>query len=467
MWDAIKDDMMGFVDDFHRNGKLVRGVNSSLIVLVPKVTNPQKIEELKPIFLIGVMYKVVAKLLANRISSVLGSIIGESQMAFIRGRQMVDSIVIANETIDAANRNKKASFMFKMDFEKAYDKVCWEFLDYMMLRMDFDPKWRRWIKECLKTTEVSVLLNGNTTRQVNINKGLRQGDPLSPYLFLLVAEGFNGIISSAISHGLFEEIDIGSRGMKVSHLQFTNDSILFGKAVESNIWATKSVMRIFELVSGLKTNFGKSQLFGINVSDEWMSKMGHILCCKQGAFLCRYLGVPIGGSIKSIALWKPLIDTFEKKLSQWKGRFLSFGGRITLLNAVLPVFQCSPCLCTCSQKDKIPMKLNLYKRGIILDPNQVMCSLCGTNIEDANYLFIHCRVAYLVRGKCAQWWRFLSVHPMTYHDDFEQHRPPVKDPLVKAEWDVVWFSTMWTTGYSFNLYEWMLEPALSLKAKRG
>ncbi|GKV31769.1 hypothetical protein SLEP1_g40435 [Rubroshorea leprosula] len=366
MWDLIRGDVMGFVNDFYQNGRLVKGANSSFIVLIPKVNNPQKIEEFRPISLIGVMYKVIAKLLANRISSVLDSIIGESQMAFLRGRQMVDSIVIANETIDAAKRNKKASFVFKLDFEKAYDKVCWEFLDYMMLRMGFDPKWRRWINECLKSVEVSVLLNGSTTRQVKMNRGLRQGDPLSPYLFLLVAEGFNGIISSAINQGLFEGVNIGNRGMRVSHLQFADDSILFGKVVEGNIWAAKSIMRIFELVSGLKINFGKSQLMGINVSDAWMSKMAHILNCKQGVFPCKYLGVPIGGSGKNIAMWKPLIETFEKKLSSWKGWFLSFGGRITLLNVVLsnlPVFTMSTHL--------------LPKGGLIGCKNRVIRDLYG------------------------------------------------------------------------------------------
>ncbi|GKV04880.1 hypothetical protein SLEP1_g16977 [Rubroshorea leprosula] len=764
MWDTIKDDMMGYVEDFHNNGKLVRGANSSFIVLIPKVMNPQKIEEFRPISLIGVMYKVIAKLLANRIGSVLDGIIGENQMAFIKGRQMVDSIVIANETIDEAKRKKKASFLFKIDFEKAYDKVCWEFLDYMMARMGFESKWRRWISECLKTAEASILLNGSTTRQVKINKGLRQGDPLSPYLFLLVAEGLNGIISSAINHGLFDGIDIGSRGLKMSHLQFADDSILFGKAVEDNIWAAKSIMRIFELVSGLKINFRKSQLIGINVSEGWMSKMTHILNCKQGELPCRYLGVPIGGSGKKISMWKPLIESFEKKLSNWKSRLLSLGGRITLLNAVLsslPVYTMSVHLLpkglilsldkirrsflwggggskrkinwvswdkVCSSKmkgglgvkdlrkfnlallgkwwgrlasgeeslfyktiqhkygclegrwrewvqaddqrgslwwrnlcridvmdpnsrgwltggfklklgdgqsvnfwkdvwtgdqslanrfprlylastdkdmrisqmgcwredswqwtlnwrrslhewekenltemlglinkyhpfkdqkdswewnhnkegeysvktaydllsnindtssiqmhkrtwskliptkisafgwqalqNRIPTKLNLYQRGIVHD-NSLKCGLCGDDIEDTNHLFIHCRVAHSVRSKCTKWWRFLTAHPRTCQEDFEQHRPPIKDSSVQAGWDVVWFSTLWSLwlarnrkifknqayeedrifelvqlrafswiksrsiGYSFNFYEWLVEPVLCLKAKRS
>ncbi|GKV41635.1 hypothetical protein SLEP1_g49141 [Rubroshorea leprosula] len=146
---------------------------------------------------------------------------------------------------------------------------------------------------------------------------------------------------ATISHGLFEGIEIGYCGMKVSHLQFVDDTILFGKASEKNIWAAKCIIRVFEIVSRLKINFEKSSLMGINVSDEWRTKMATILHCKQGVLPCRYLGVPIRGKCRSIAVWRPIIESFRKKLASWKNKFISLGGRITLLNSVLsslPVF---------------------------------------------------------------------------------------------------------------------------------
>ncbi|GKU97025.1 hypothetical protein SLEP1_g10208 [Rubroshorea leprosula] len=127
--------------------------------------NPQRIEEYRPISLIGVMYKIIVKLLANRLRKVLDKVIGEQQMAFIEGRQLVDGVVIANEVIDEAKRKKKRSFLFKVDFEKAYDKVCWDFLDYMLMRMGFCNTWRKWIHECLQSSMVSVLVNGSPSRQ--------------------------------------------------------------------------------------------------------------------------------------------------------------------------------------------------------------------------------------------------------------------------------------------------------------
>ncbi|GKV23017.1 hypothetical protein SLEP1_g32806 [Rubroshorea leprosula] len=312
MWEDIKSDVVGFIQEFH-----------------------------EPISLIGVMYKIVAKLLANRLRKVLDRVIGEQQMAFIEGRQLMDGVVIANEIIDEAKRKKKESFLFKVDFEKAFDKVCWEFIDYMLFRMGFHVIWRGWIQECLRSSMISVLINGSPTRQFLAGKGIRQGDPLSPFLFLIVAESLNGLMFTAVEKELFKGVTIGNGATMVSHLQFADDTIFFGEASEDNIRVVKSIMRVFEMASGLKINFGKSQLLGVEVDDDWKTRMACILCCKEGKFPFKYLGVPVGGNHRRIAMWQPLLRSFRKKLSSWKGKHLSIGGRIMLINSVLsslPVF---------------------------------------------------------------------------------------------------------------------------------
>ncbi|GKV10568.1 hypothetical protein SLEP1_g21912 [Rubroshorea leprosula] len=216
MWEVLKEDIMGFIQEFHENGKLVRGLNESFIVLIPKKENPLELEDFRPISLIGAMYKILTKILTNRLSRVMQEIIGEQQTAFVKGRQLMDGVVVANEVIHEVRRKRKSSFVFKIDFEKAFDKVSWKFLDYMLERMGFDSKWRGWIQECLSTSRVSILVNGSTTNQFSVSQGLRQGDPLSLFLFLIIAEGLNGIIASTISKKLFAGVSVaGSYAFQV------------------------------------------------------------------------------------------------------------------------------------------------------------------------------------------------------------------------------------------------------------
>ncbi|GKV03088.1 hypothetical protein SLEP1_g15456 [Rubroshorea leprosula] len=250
-WEVIKANIMEFLKDFHSNKKLVKGSNASFLVLIPKTENPQGVEEYRPISLIGCTYKILAKLLANRLNKALNSIIGENQSAFIEGRQLVDGVVVANEAIDGARKRKSRCFIFKIDFEKAYDKVSLSFLDYMMERMGFDIVWRGWISKCLRSNMVSVLVNGSATKEFSMTRELRQGDPLSPFLFLMVAEALNGLTSAAVAKGYFHGVKIGEGELEVSHLQFADDTLFMGEATEDNICTAKCIMRAFELVSGL------------------------------------------------------------------------------------------------------------------------------------------------------------------------------------------------------------------------
>ncbi|GKV01050.1 hypothetical protein SLEP1_g13646 [Rubroshorea leprosula] len=292
-WDVIKADVVSFLQEFQTNGKLVRG---------------------------GVR---------------------EQQMAFLKGRQLMDGVAIANEVIDEAKKKRQKAFLFKIDFEKAYDTVSWSFLNHMMQKMGFCEKWSLWIQECLQSSLVSILVNGSPSRQFKVSRGLRQGDPLSPFLFFIIAKGLNGLVTEAVKNGKLKGVEVGNRSFSISHLQYADDTILFGRASEENVWAMKGILRAFELVSGLEINFNKSQLVGIGVEDDWLNKMSWVLCCKKGTLPIKYLGITIGGSCKSTAFWKPMVDIFERKLASWKGRYLCLGGRITLINSVLsslPVF---------------------------------------------------------------------------------------------------------------------------------
>ncbi|GKU89286.1 hypothetical protein SLEP1_g3443 [Rubroshorea leprosula] len=332
---TIKQDVVAFVKEFWVNGKLVKGSNSSFIVLIPKKESPQGLGDFRPISLIGCLYKIIAKLLANRLRKVMPSIISQNQSAFVGRRHIVDGIVIANEVIHEAKKRKRPTLIFKADFEKAYDSVNWNFLDLMMEKLGFCLKWRRWIKECLSTSSVSVLVNGSPTEEFSIKKGLRQGDPLALFLFLLVAEALNGLILKAKEEEMYNGVTVGTEGMEVTHLQFANDSIFFCEASDENIKTIKGILRTFELVSRLKVNFFKSALYGINVKSEEISEWAESLNCVEGSIPFKYLGIPVGANPRNLSAWTPVVDCLRRKLSNWKCESLSFGGRIVLLNVAL------------------------------------------------------------------------------------------------------------------------------------
>ncbi|GAU13347.1 hypothetical protein TSUD_43010 [Trifolium subterraneum] len=270
-WDLLKIDLLNFFAEFHRNGVLTKGINSTFIALIPKVECPLKVSEFRPIALVSSIYKILAKVLANRLRNVIGNVVGESQTAFIKDRQILDGILIANEVVDDARRGKKDLLLFKVDFEKAYDSVDWGYLDEVMLKMNFPNLWRGWIMECVTTATASVLVNGSPTDEFKFERGLRQGDPLSPFLFLLAAEGFNIMMTAMVSNNLFTPYAIGQRQeVKISHLQFADDTLLVGNKSWANVRALKAILLLFEATSGLKINFHKSMLFGMNINVTWL-----------------------------------------------------------------------------------------------------------------------------------------------------------------------------------------------------
>jgi len=169
---------------FHICGRWPKGCNASFISLIPKVDNPQGLDEYRPISLVGSMYEIISKILSKRLQKVLYKIIDNKQSAFIEGKGILDSVVAVNEVIDEVRRKKESCIILKTNFEKAYDSVNWEFLFYMLQRLGFCQKWIKWIRGCLESSTISILVNGSPTEQFVPTKGLRQGDPLAPFLFL-------------------------------------------------------------------------------------------------------------------------------------------------------------------------------------------------------------------------------------------------------------------------------------------
>ncbi|GJT93612.1 putative RNA-directed DNA polymerase, eukaryota, reverse transcriptase zinc-binding domain protein [Tanacetum coccineum] len=256
-------------------------------------------------------------------------------MAFIKGRQIIDGPLIVDEIISWAKLNKRKMFFLKVDFEKAFDSLNWSFLDSVMSQMGFSNRWRKWIEACLKSAYASVLINGSPTPEFKLEKGLRQGDPLSPFLFILAIEALNVVLEDAKNRHFFRGIEVGKDKIHVSHLQFADDAIILGEWSATNVKNLSRILTCFHLASGLKVNFNKSKIFGIGVNVNELNSLAYSIGCQPSQFPCTYLGLPIGANMGRSVNWLPLVDRFQKRLSNWKSNSLSFGGRLTLIKAVL------------------------------------------------------------------------------------------------------------------------------------
>ncbi|KAH1033463.1 hypothetical protein J1N35_045637 [Gossypium stocksii] len=305
--------------------------------LIPKTDNPNEITDFRPICLVSSLYKIVAKVLSQRLRAVIGDLVSETQCAFIRGRQIFDRILIANEVIHSMDKmvGNGGNLIFKLDFSKAYDCVRWDFLELVLQKMGFGVRWTGWMLECVSTTRVAVLVNGSATNEFYFGRGLRQGDPLSPFLFILITEVLHLLLEKAGALGLIEGIHGVIPGCMITHLQFADGTILFLKAEEQGVENMKFILRCFEIFSGLSINFKKSCIVGFEVNEEFLYRMAAICKCKIGKLPMNYLGIPLGADLRRATTWEAVIESFRKKLSGWKCRSMSWAARIVLINSVL------------------------------------------------------------------------------------------------------------------------------------
>ena len=189
---------MSVVTDFAARGFWPRGSNASFLCLIPKVENPQQLGEFRPISLVGCLYKVILKLQSMRLKNVISKVIDVRQSAFLEGMILLDSVLVANEALVEIKRKKRSCIFLKVDCEKAYDSISWEFILYMLKKVGFCDKSVFWIKCCLESASVSMLVNGSPTKEFFPKKGFRRGDSLALFLFLIAGKGLARVLRMAI-----------------------------------------------------------------------------------------------------------------------------------------------------------------------------------------------------------------------------------------------------------------------------
>ncbi|RVW38032.1 LINE-1 retrotransposable element ORF2 protein [Vitis vinifera] len=246
------------------------------------------------------LVKIIAKVLAGRIRGVLHETIHSTQGAFVQGRQILDAVLIANEIVDEKRRSGEEGVVFKIDFEKAYDHVSWDFLDHVLEMKGFGIRWRKWMRGCLSSVSFAVLVNGNAKGWVKASRGLRQGDPLS-FLFTIVADVLSRMLLKAEERNVLEGFKVGRNRTRVSHLQFADDTIFFSSSREEDMMTLKNVLLVFGHISGLKVNLDKSNIYGINLEQNHLSRLAEMLDCKASGWPILYLVFLWEGILRRVA----------------------------------------------------------------------------------------------------------------------------------------------------------------------
>ncbi|GJT47678.1 RNA-directed DNA polymerase, eukaryota [Tanacetum coccineum] len=301
-WKVIESDVVDVVSFFFHNGFFHKGSNLSFIALILKISDAHMVKDYRPISLIGSLYKIIAKILANRLVNVLGDIVNEVQSAFITNRQILDGPFILNELFQWCKSKKKQSLIFKVDFVKAYDSVRWEFLDDILTKFGFGDRWCGWIRSCLTSSRGSILVNGSPTEEFQFHKGLKQGDPLSPFLFILVMESLHISFQRVVDAGLIKGNVLGLT-LQHSHMFYVDDAVFVGQWSDANIDTLVHVLDCFHRASGMRINMNKSS--------------------------------KVGGHMSRIQSWNEVVDRVIARLTKWKMKTLSIGRRLTLLKSVL------------------------------------------------------------------------------------------------------------------------------------
>ncbi|KAK2652881.1 hypothetical protein Ddye_012737 [Dipteronia dyeriana] len=241
------------------NGEPLDAIYNTLVVLILKVKNEEHMNDFLPISLYNVIYKIVSMALVNQLRSVIGEVVSESQSAFIPGRLVSDNAIIVFWCLHALRYRKHMvrSMALKLDMSKVYDRVELGFLDRMMHSLGFLNKWVEMVISCVSSVAFSFLIYGEVYGKLEPSRGLQQGDPLSPYLFLLCTEGLSCVINLAVTAKTMNGFSCIRNSPNISYLFFTDDSLLFSRATDSDCATIRKMIDTYAAASGQAINFDK------------------------------------------------------------------------------------------------------------------------------------------------------------------------------------------------------------------
>lgn len=338
-WDVVAPAITKEIQNFFLNGSIPFAINETHFRLIPKISCPKSVSDYRPIALCTVYYKVISKLLSIRLKPVLQGIISENQSAFVPGRAISDNVLITHEVLHylkVSGATKHCTMAVKSDISKAYDRLEWSFIREVLERMGFHHTWVNWMLQCISTVSYSFLINNEVAGNVHPQRGIRQGDLLSPYIFILCGEVLSGLCKKAQISGTLPGVGVARNSPKVNHLLFADDTMFFTKSDPQSCAALMEIMSEYEEASGQKINALKSSItFSAKTPPEVRSRVKLQLGIDKEGGVGKYLGLPEHFGRRKKDLFAYIVDRMRQKAMTWNTRFLSTAGKATMLQSVL------------------------------------------------------------------------------------------------------------------------------------
>eukprot|EP00253_Pinus_taeda_P031160 PITA_31160 len=303
-------EILELVEESRMNQKVWPALNSTFYALIPKGDNLEDANGFRPIVLCNVIYKIITSMMAKRLKPLLDKLISSEQTGFVEGRQILDGLL--------------------------------ELLGKVLESFGFCRRWIDWIHSLISSPSFSILVNGIPSKTFSATRGLRQGDPLSPFLFILAAEGLGRFIKKEREADKIKGLKLWGNNLCLTHQQFVDDIMLFGEPTVKEVKHLRKILDPFVEASGLEINRDKSCVFIFNVVDQVKAHLTRLLGFRGGELPTKYLGKVLDFTSKKMKNWQGIIDKLSNKVANWAFRTLNIAGRIVLEKTVLQAIPVYP-----------------------------------------------------------------------------------------------------------------------------
>ncbi|XP_031122605.1 uncharacterized protein LOC116025505 [Ipomoea triloba] len=336
-WDTIHNDVYMAVLDFFVGVPVPKGIASAQIVLIPKKQNPVSFADFRPICLCSFASKIFTRITTSRLRQILPKLISREQTGFVESRNIQDNVLLAFELIQYLDKRCRGSNVaIKLDMMKAFDRVDWPFLQKLLTKFGFPETFVRLIMNNLSSTRLSIMVNGISCGYFQPTRGVKQGDPLSPILFILISEVLSRMLIHNIGTGLISPYATSLGCPTITHLAFADDIIIFVNGGLTSLKRLSNVLKSYQKASGQRINYHKSFFVASKrCPTQRINAMERALQMRHSKLPFKYLGINLFRGRNRVIHHHHILESIDRKLLGWQRQLLSPGGRLTLIKHVL------------------------------------------------------------------------------------------------------------------------------------